>query len=175
MKIPKNLLNNAWKIILFPALIGILGSVANHFGYNFESQKAQEPEQLVNPSSTSATAVEGGIHINNYPPQSVTQPNKKNISYIKQPIPIEQKTLLTQNITQEIGDKNECPIQISGSDGNSINCSTNNTDTIEKQENIGRKIETEQYNENNDSNPINCNRSNGTCGDGGTTNINTGN
>ncbi len=134
MKIPKNVLNNAWKIILLPALIAIINSVAGNLGYTVNFQKAEETES-----------------------------------------PTKQQTekLITQETTeQRIGDNNECPIQMLGSDGNSVNCSTNNTDTIEKQENIGRKIETEQYNENNGSNPINCNRSNGTCGDGGTTNIN---
>jgi hypothetical protein len=81
--------------------------------------------------------------------------------------------LITQsNTEQNTGDYNDCPIQMSGSNGNSVNCSTDNSEDIEKQEINERKIETEQYNENNDSNPVNCNRSNGTCGDNGTTIIN---
>ena len=131
-KVPKNVLNYILTIILLPALIAIINSIAGNLGYTF--QKAEETEPSTKPQT---------------------------------------EKLITQETTkQRTGDNNDCPIQISGSDGNSVNCSTNNTDTIENQENIGRKIETEQYNENNGSNPINCNRSNGTCGDGGTTNIN---
>ena len=78
--------------------------------------------------------------------------------------------VITQNTTeQKIDGENICPLQVSGSEGNSISCSTNNTENIEQQENIDRKIEAEQYNENNGSDPINCNRSNGTCGNNGTT------
>lgn len=85
------------------------------------------------------------------------------------PIKSQTEQLITQESTEKtIGDNNNCPTQISGSDTVSINCSVNNTDTIENQENT----EAEQVNINNGSNPINCNRSNGSCGDGSTTNIN---
>ena len=42
MKIPKNVLNNAWKIILLPALIAIINSVAGNLGYTVNFQKAEE-------------------------------------------------------------------------------------------------------------------------------------
>ena len=84
------------------------------------------------------------------------------------------ETQVTNN--QTIGDNSDCNTQISDGSGNTVtnNCSTENIDNVERQENIERKIETEQYNENNGSNSINCNRSNGTCGNDGTTNINLG-
>ena len=59
----------------------------------------------------------------------------------KSPTKPQTEKLITQETTeQSIGNNNDCPIQMSGSDGNSFNCSTNNTDTVEKQENIERKI-----------------------------------
>ena len=134
MKIPKNVLNYILTIILLPASIAIINSVAGNLGDSFNFQK---PEDTQNPTK----------------PQT--------------------EKLITQETTQQtIGNDNDCPVQIIGSDENSVICSTNNTDNIEKQENIDRKIETEQYNENNGSDSINCNRSNGTCGDEGITNIN---
>lgn len=131
--VPKNVRNYILTIILIPALIAIINSVAGNFGYTF---KPQVPEN----SSQSQT-----------------------------------EELITQgNTEQNTGDDNDCPIQMSGSNGNSVNCLTDNSEDIEKQEINERKIETEQYNENNDSNPVNCNRNNGTCGDNGTTIINPG-
>lgn len=83
--------------------------------------------------------------------------------------PRTEKIVTQETTEQKIEGNSNCPSQISGSEGVSINCSTNNTDNIGQQENVDRKIETEQYNENNGSDPINCNRNNGTCGDNGTT------
>ncbi len=48
MKIPKNILNNAWKIILLPASVAIINSLAGHLEYSFEFQKAQETEPSTN-------------------------------------------------------------------------------------------------------------------------------
>jgi hypothetical protein len=79
-------------------------------------------------------------------------------------------SITTQNVTQELGDNNDCPIQLSGSNNNSVNCSGDNIDKIEKQEN--REVQAEQYNENDGSNYRNCSRSDGSCGDSGTININ---
>ncbi len=131
-KVPQNILNYILTIILLPALIAIINSVAGNLGYTFNFQKAEKTDSPTKPPT--------------------------------------EKLITKETTNQSTGDNNHCPTQISGSDGNSVNCSTNIT---EKVENIERKIETpEQYNENNGSNPINCNRSNGTCGDDGTTNIN---
>ncbi len=183
MKIPQNILNNAWKIILLPASVAIINSVAGQLGYSFEFQKPPETEPSSNPPS--ATGINGGIHINNYPPQSPIsktseQPSQQksdqqDSSNIEESI---KKELFTQNNTQEMGDGNINSPQNQGDNNTFSNFSeTNNigeqnNNEIQEQINNERNIETEQYNENNGSDITNCVRNNGTCGNNGTTYIN---
>ena len=174
MKITKNDLNNAWKIILLPALIAIFGSVANHFGYTFETQKAQESEQPANISSTPIIGLEGGIHINNYIPQPpVAQSFQQNSLGIEEVIRKEQKRLVSQNSIQEIGNGNTNSSQVIGDNNKVVNSSeTDSIKNIEEQINTERYIQTEQYNENNGSYITNCVGNHNPCSKNSTTNIN---
>jgi hypothetical protein len=166
---------NLWdkiKKIGNPAILTISGilitTVAAYFGIPLESEKAQKSEQPANTSSTSATGIEGGIHINNYPlqppaPQPVVQPTQ-------QPIPTTQKKIAQTNITQETNGDGNCPV-ITNGDNNSVNpnCSTTK---IEKQTNNRRSIQAEQYIEKTGENNTNCEgNSNSACGNG-TINLN---
>ena len=113
MKIPKNFLNNAWKIILLPALIAIFGSVANYFGYTLEAQ-----ETTNNPS----------INITgdgNVPGNGNVFGNDNVIDNSRQ----------TTNIKEQINtDRNIQTEQYNENDASGItNCSRNNDSCIENQ------------------------------------------
>ena len=170
MKISRNMWNHAWKIALTVAL-----AVGGYFGFTPNSQEAQESKQPANSSSTSATGVEGGIHINNYPsqppaPQPVAQPSQQNSLGTEEPKLTKKNRLVSQNITQEMGDNNTGTSQIIGED-NTVNISSERNE-IEEQTNIERNIETDQYNENNGVGNTNCLDSNAACGNNGTNNFN---
>jgi hypothetical protein len=166
--------NSIWTLLL-TALIPAGGAVvADHFGYSLKPKQAQKAEKPPSTPSAIATGVEGGIHINNYPPQTpapqpVTQP-VENSTQIKQPIPTEEKRLVSQNNTQKMRDGNINSPQING--GYNTVTDSSETNNIKKQTNTERNIETEQYNENNGSGNANCVGNNGTCSNNGTINNN---
>lgn len=142
MKISNNIWNHAWKITLTVAL-----AVGGYFGFTPDSQKAQDSDKPANTSSTSATGVEGGIHINNYPSQSpssqpVAQPGQQNSSSTEESIPKEQKKIISQNNTQTMGDDNTNSPQTMGKD-NEVNIYSE-TNEVEKQTNIERNTQTGQ-------------------------------
>lgn len=145
MKISKNMWNHAWKIGLTVAL-----AVGGYFGFTPNPQDAQKSEQPASTPPTSATGIKGGIHINNYPAtQPVAQPAPKNSIGSSIPILNEQKRLVSQNNTQEMGSGNNNSPQINGDD-NKVDIS-NERNEIEEQTNIERNTKTgdgSQYFEN---------------------------
>ena len=115
MKIPKNVLNKAWKIVLLPALIAIVGSVANQL-------KDLEPQ--LQKETIGSSNVYQSTNDSNYSPSIVGDDTEINYEVNNSSETNGEKTEIGEQTNSETEIENQ---QNNENNGNGItNCIDNN-------------------------------------------------